>query len=158
MRANRLHGEHGLDAAESRPVWTSTTLDDPIRFEDLDATIESLALDQGMDLDARIPFVVEGTFEDLRWHVIDGSRLVAGGKSNADHQAASVQLRRDRVEGSLVGFFSEHDQGVFTHMGSETHVHCVLEDPIASGHVDHVVIAAGARVRFPVVAPPEGGW
>ena len=34
-------------------------------------------------------------------------------------------------------------------MGAKTHVHCVLEQPLATGHVDHVDIPAGTTVKFP---------
>jgi acetolactate decarboxylase len=80
----------------------------------------------------------------------NGSRLAAGGASHQDHMGAAVKATRDRAAATtLVGFFSQGDQGVFTHMGSKTHIHCVLEEPLATGHVDRVVIPAGASVKFP---------
>jgi acetolactate decarboxylase len=132
------------------PSWRSVTTHAPIRFEQLDDEIASLAVSAGMSLDERFPFLVEGEFEDLQWHVIDGSRLTAGGTSHQDHLEAAVKMRRDQVPATLVGFYSENDQGVFTHMGSRTHIHCVVDEPVVTGHVDHVVISAGAIVRFPV--------
>lgn len=97
----------------------------------------------------RYPFVLEGEFEDLQWHVIDASRLTGGASSHEDHQAAAIKSSRERASATLVGFYSEHDQGVFTHMGSNTHIHCVLDEPLATGHVDHVTIPAGTKVKFP---------
>lgn len=55
----------------------------------------------------------------------------------------------DRASATLVGFYSESDQGVFTHMGSKTHIHCALDEPLYTGHVDHVTIPAGTTLRFP---------
>jgi len=142
-----------LVAAEV-PVWRALTTDEPIRFETLDEAIERLATTAGMDLDARFPFLIEGDFEELEWHVIDGTRLAPGAASHQDHLAAAVKASRAEASGTLIGFYSRHDQGVFTHMGSKTHVHCVLDGPPASGHVGHVLVPAGATVRFP--AMPAG--
>lgn len=132
------------------PRWRDVMTEAPIPFDRLDDRIGDLAATAGMDLDRRIPFLLEGEFEDLRWHVIDGRRLTGGGTSHEDHLAAAVQESRERATATLVGFYSRSDQGVFTHRGSTTHLHCVLERPLAAGHVDHVVIPAGTIVRFPV--------
>jgi acetolactate decarboxylase len=137
-----------LLVATEVPDWVSVTTDRAIRFDDLDERIASLAAAAGWTPKDRFPFLLEGTFEKLRWHVIDGRRLAAGG-SHQDHQSAAVQAGRERARATLVGFYSDHDQGVFTHMGSRTHIHCVVHEPVASGHVDHIEIPAGITLRFP---------
>jgi hypothetical protein len=129
-------------------AWQDVTITETIAFEDIDARVAQLATAAGLDTSRRIPFLVEGELHDLRWHVIDGSRLPAGPSSHAAHQAAGVRSERATTQATLIGFHSESDQGVFTHMGSTTHVHCVLEAPLASGHVDHVTIPSGATIRF----------
>jgi acetolactate decarboxylase len=129
--------------------WRSVRIEEPIPFEALDAAIAELAVAAGLDAGARFPFLLEGEFEELEWHVIDGRRLEGVDSSHEAHKAAAVSTRQSKVEATLVGFYSPRDQGVFTHMGSTTHVHCVTEDPPASGHVDHVVIPAGATIRLP---------
>lgn len=131
------------------PAWQSVSIENSIRFEELDDAIANLAASAGMDLDQRFPFLLEGDFEDLQWHVIDGNRLAAGGTSHQDHLAASTQARLDQASATLVGFYSAGDQGVFTHMGSKTHIHCVLEEPLTTGHVDHVTIPVGTTIKFP---------
>ena len=138
-----------LLVAAAVPAWISVVTDRAIRFEELDDEIAKLAVAAGMSLEDRFPFLMEGTFEDLQWHVIDGRRLSGGGSSHQDHLAAAAKARRDRATATLVGFYSESDQGVFTHMGSKTHMHCVLDEPLSAGHVDHVDIPAGITVKFP---------
>ncbi len=137
------------------PAWRSVAIKRAIGFEDIDEEIAKLATEAGINLAARFPFLLEGDFEDLEWHVVDGRRLAAEGTSHQDHQSAAVNGRRDRVSAILVGFYSQSDQGVFTHMGSRTHIHCVLDKPLVTGHVDHVVIPAGTTVQFPVVGSFE---
>ena len=132
------------------PAWRSVRIAAPIRFDELDAAIAGLAAAAGVNTEKRFPFLIEGVLEDLQWHVIDGSRLSSGETSHEDHRAAGVTSRIDRGSATLVGFYSRDDQGVFTHMGSATHIHCVVDEPVATGHVDHVVIPAGTTVKFPV--------
>lgn len=138
-----------LLVAAKVPAWRSYTTESPIRFEELDEEIAKLAAAAGMSLDERFPFLLRGHFEDLQWHVIDGRRLTGGGTSHQDHLAAAAKMRLDRTRATLVGFYSQSDQGVFTHMGSTTHIHCVIDDPLSTGHVDHVTIPTGTRIEFP---------
>jgi acetolactate decarboxylase len=132
------------------PSWQSVVIDRAIRFEELDDEIVRLATAAGTNRSGRFPLLLEGTFENLKWHVIDGRRLTGGGSSHQDHLAAAVNAERHRATAILLGFYSETDQGVFTHMGSRTHMHCVLDAPLSMGHVDHVDIPAGVTVKFPV--------
>ncbi|TPW17183.1 MAG: hypothetical protein FD129_475 [bacterium] len=132
------------------PAWRAVRIDTSIVFEAMNDRIMALAAAAGMDVDTRFPFRLTGEFEDLEWHVVDGRLLKAGGTSHEDHLAASTRKSMARATGSLIGFYSNHDERVFTHMGSYTHVHCALDRPLASGHVDHVTIPAGALIWFPV--------
>jgi acetolactate decarboxylase len=130
------------------PAWTSFPVAEPIALDRLGVEIARLAGAAGWPSDARVPFLVEGDVEDLRWHVIDGRRLPSGPATHADHLEAAQRFHEPRARATLVGFYSDHDQGVFTHHGETTHVHCVLPDR-RSGHVDAVVIPKGAVVRVP---------
>jgi acetolactate decarboxylase len=133
------------------PDWRGVVTDRAIRFEELDQEIAKIAAAAGMNLDERFPFLMEGNVVDLQWHVIDGRRLTAGGASHQDHLAAAAKVRLDRGWATLVGFYSETDQGIFTHMGSKTHIHCALDEPVSTGHVDHVTIPVGTTIKFPEV-------
>ncbi len=130
-------------------TWRPFTVESPIRFENLDDEVAKLATAAGMDLSSRFPFMIEGELEDLRWHVIDGSRLPAGDTSHEDHLRAAIVLSREHTAATLIGFYSKRDHGVFTHRDSNTHLHCLVESPISSGHVDHVIIPAGTTILFP---------
>jgi alpha-acetolactate decarboxylase len=131
------------------PAWHVIVTERPIQFEELDEEISKVATAAGMNLDERFPFLMEGTFDDLQWHVIDGRRLTAGAASHREHLAAAVKTRVDRATAILLGFYSESDEGVFTHMGSKTHIHCALDEPLSTGHVDHVNIPVGTSIKFP---------
>ncbi len=143
-----------LLVSASVPAWRSVTTKQAIDFKDIDAAIGNLAMAAGMNLDLRFPFLLEGEFTDLHWHVIDGRRLPKNAKSHKDHLAAAVQEKLKQATAVLIGFYSKTDQGVFTHMGSHTHIHCVIEKPLSTGHVDHVVVPAGTTIKFPVLNKP----
>ena len=147
--ATRSDAQATLLVAARVDRWTTRVTEQEIAFDELDAAIERLAAEAGLDTGKRIPFLLEGTFRDLRWHVIDGSRLPAGPSTHEAHAAAGVRMQRDEAPATLVGFWSASDQGVFTHRGSRTHVHGVVGDPPSAGHVDHVGIPAGTVVKLP---------
>lgn len=85
---------------------------------------------------------------ELEPHVLAGKP--AGEASAQDHKKGATELRLRQATGTLVGFYSSKDEGVITHAGSKTHVHCVVSEPQGAGHVDHVIVQAGATIKFPM--------
>ena len=136
--------------------WLEVPIMDAIAPESFDERIKSLSSAAGVSTDGPFPFLIVGPAVALRWHVIDGRRLLPGSSSHADHLRAGVQHARDRADVTLIGFFSDAHQGVFTHRGSSTHVHCVLDSPPSSGHVDQVTVLPGATLFLPT-SPESAG-
>jgi len=133
-----------VEGWEAREMATGTDLGG------LGDVVRSAAADAGFALDQPIPFRVRGALEGLSYHVIDGSKLPPGPSSHDAHQSAGVRIEQSAVEGTLVGVWATGAAGVFTHMGSTTHVHVVIDEPRGSGHVDGVQVAAGATLELPV--------
>ncbi|WP_437670250.1 acetolactate decarboxylase [Sorangium sp. So ce131] len=130
------------------PRWQEATLDADVPDAQLDARIEALLRERGLDAEGAVPVQIQGSFRELSWHVIDGRKLAPGG-GHADHVRASVRGTFPAAEGTLVGFFSKQHHGIFTHMGSNTHFHVVLPERPLTGHVDGVTVVGGARVLLP---------
>lgn len=137
-----------LLALSEVPSWIEISLAEEIPLEGLDAAIRTMATRAGLNPSRPFAFVVRGTLGGLRFHTIDGARMRAGGGASA-HSEAAVRQERDACEATLVGFYSEGHEGVFTHRGSRTHVHVIAADPPESGHVDDVTIRPGAVLRLP---------
>jgi hypothetical protein len=138
--------------------WSDHRLPGPVPAGELDAAVERIAREAGVPADQPFPFLIEGALVDLHWHVIDGSRMTAGSRtagSHAQHLESAEKFSARRARGTLVGFFSKRHHGVFTHMGSNTHMHVVLPDRRASGHVDRVALPAGTVIRLPQVLSPR---
>lgn len=139
------------------PAWVEVETERPLGLDELDAELPRLAERAGLG-PGRFPFRVDGGVEDLAWHVIDGSRLPAGSSSHEEHRSAAVRGNEAATVATVVGFWSPDDQGVFTHMGSRAHLHCVLRGPDGEArlgaHVDGITLPAGSRLRFPAPRPP----
>ncbi len=135
-------------------AWRPVKLEQATDFANLDVALGDLALRAGLPADLPFPFLIRGEVEDLRWHVIDGSKLQGGGGPHQEHMATAVKGTLPRTEALLIGFHSTAHHGVFTHMGSSTHIHCVVEEPFVAGHVDHVILPAGTVVGIPLAAAP----
>lgn len=130
------------------------TLEEDVPLAMLADRIEALAQARGVDVSRPVPFTLEGPLQDLAWHVVDGRKLQSGPSSHQAHAAAGVQGQRASTTGVLVGFYSSQHHGIFTHHDSDTHVHVVLAEENASGHVDGVTVGRGARLRLPAPSAP----
>ena len=134
-------------------AWRLLTTDDTIPFDQLDAEIAALATKAGMDVNGRFPFVLEGRVRELEWHVLTGVPPAGASEDHEAHAQNAAEFRLPTAQATLVGFYSTQDEGVFTHMGSKTHVHVVAGTPPGTGHVDHVIVLPGATVKFPLKVP-----
>lgn len=132
------------------PAWRLAKTEVPIPFDDLDDAIAALATKAGMDVNNRFPFVLEGHVRELEWHVLAGPPPEGASEDHQGHLENAAAFRLPSAQATLVGFYSPNDEGVFTHMGSKTHLHVVAGTPPGTGHVDHVIVVPGATVKFPL--------
>jgi acetolactate decarboxylase len=130
-------------------AWDGFVVEAEIAWEDFEATLRQWVERLGWDTQQRLPFQIIGRFPELQWHVIDGSRLQGGGGSHEQHLQAASRLQAQNAAARIVGFYSLQDQGVFTHRDAISHLHCLTSEPQQMGHVDRMVVPAGARVLFP---------
>jgi alpha-acetolactate decarboxylase len=133
----------------SVPAWKAVTLDEDVPFDSLDKAVETLAQNQNLDINEAFPVVIEGAFANLSAHVIDGRKISADAHSHQEHMRTALRTELAAATGTLVGFFSKHHHGVFTHMGSNTHFHVVLPGEKITGHVDQVLIRRGSTLKLP---------
>ncbi len=130
--------------------WVVIPMPETISLEKLGDFVESEAAQRGLDTKAALPFQIVGTVEQLQWHVIDGSRLSeARSSGHQSHLESSVRGALSNAPAELVGFYSKHHQGVFTHHASTTHVHIIDRENHRTGHVDSAVVSKGAVLKLP---------
>jgi len=131
------------------PTWTSLPVPNDIGGSALDQQIENLAKAAGADTEQAFPVLIEGDLINLHWHVIDGRRAAPGPSSHEQHMQMAARGEALTAHATLLGFFSKHHQGVFTHHGENTHFHFVDQEKRLTGHVDAVGIKAGAIFKVP---------
>ena len=130
--------------------WRAMRVTQPISLAAMGDTLASRASQFGLPAEGPFPFLIEGGADSVRWHVADGSKLPPGPSSHEAHTSAAVRGVRDTDTVTLLGFYSDHHQGVFTHHDSPVHVHAYFPKDALVGHVDGVVIRSGATIKFPV--------
>lgn len=130
------------------PSWKSVPIGAAIAADELDQRLEVLARANGMDVEKAFPLVIDGGQFDVDWHVLDGDKGAPGG-SHADHMRDAVTGQLVGAQATVVGFFSKHHAGVFTHRGQRTHFHVLTADRKVMGHVDRLAVRAGATLRLP---------
>lgn len=132
--------------------WKPIKLNGPLSSETLDAALEKLAIENGAGA-APTAFLIEGRFPQLTLAIADGRRLPSGPGSEAAIQQANYleqEVDSGGVEGTLVGFYTPAADGQFTHAGARTHVHAVIPDRRATGHVEAFTVSPGATLWLPV--------
>lgn len=129
--------------------WNSKQLSVQINSEeDLQKLIENQAKKLGYDLERPFVFRVKGNFEKVDYHII--SKPLTEIEHNHDlHHQAKKHFNLQQVEGELIGFYSRHHEGVFTHKGSFIHTHFVNNERSHAGHLENVVIQGRVEILLP---------
>ena len=131
--------------------WQEVELTASIAFKDLDAEIERLAREAGIDTDKPFPFRLEGKMDELQWHVIDGSKIPEGAQGHEAHIATAVRGDLNGQAAQILGFFSKHHHAVFTHHDTNTHAHVLAQEPEVVGHVDFLRVPSGTTLYLPLL-------
>jgi acetolactate decarboxylase len=160
----RIRVERGAPTAERATLLVATTVtswrDVPLSVDidqpELDDHLEALARSHGVDVEEPFPFLIEGGVGEVSWHVLDGRKVATTGGHEDHRKGATTGTIRD-VPAVLVGFFSKHHQGLFTHMGQHSHLHALTNDHRVMGHADQVSIRKGAILKLPRVPEGRGG-
>jgi hypothetical protein len=141
-----------LLVAATVPAWKSVPISAPLGGAELDGRLEALAREHGLDIDKPFPLLIEGSLVDAEWHVLDGG-MKAGESSHAEHMRNAVTGKLVATPATVVGFFSKHDEGIFTHVGQRTHFHVMTADQTIMGHVDRLAVRAGGTLKLPARVP-----
>lgn len=119
--------------------------------KDLEQFLEESATRMGLDSNTPFPFLVQGKFKNVSFHV------VRTGKPGTNAHDNSVGFTEREVSGQIVGFFSKHDQGVFTHHDSFVHMHLDAEARSLSGHVESLEFDPLAKGVLFLPSPNQAG-
>lgn len=112
----------------------------------------------GLDTEQPFPFLVDGAFSAITWHVVTGkaSNPSSGTGGHTNKHAGMKVFEQSGVAGRLVAFYSSSRfEGVVSHPGERFHVHYVDTAREASGHVDAYRVDGGATLRLPANSPDQ---
>lgn len=113
----------------------------------LERFVATAAAARGFAPDRPFPFAARVTVRAVAFHVVD--KTDAAPHSMEKHDAIKVRFTLEDAPVRLVGFHSDRHHGVFTHHGTNVHVHLVTEDGRRSGHLDSVRLAPGGTLLLP---------
>lgn len=130
--------------------WVVVDLEESILDEySLQTIIESEAQKLGIDVTQAFPFWVKGSFDTIVYHIMAKPKDQVAHNPEL-HKKAKVRFELENVSGELIGFYSQHHEGVFTHKGSYIHTHFVDATKKHAGHLEHVISKAEIKLMLPV--------
>jgi acetolactate decarboxylase len=114
--------------------WQTSPLPDTVKNI---KSLEEYLIDQVDNRTDPFPFKLRGTIDSAIIHV---QNLPPGTKVSSPREAHQGQTnyRLGSQEVSIVGFYSQKHQGIFTHHDSYLHLHLITEDESQMGHLDRV--------------------
>lgn len=114
--------------------WEEHTLPDSVTNI---ATLEAHLNDITKNHSHPFAFKLMGTMPEAVIHIVNkpkGKKV----KSKKDAHKGLTQYPLEKVEATIIGFFSTEHQTIFTHHDSYTHMHLITKDLTKMGHLDEV--------------------
>lgn len=133
----------------SVPEWQAAPVTRSLNnLQDIEQYVAEQATTHGLDTSAPFPFRLEGVADTMTYHIIFKDNAAPHNKHQ--HHKSKVKFPLTNQAVNILGFWVDEARvGKLTHPGKRTHLHMVLPDNSASGHVDAVVLAAGSTVYLP---------
>lgn len=129
--------------------WLDVTVPQDMNFSEMNTFIIDQAQSNTINTSEPFPFLLEGNFYDLDWHVINGLKSSEGG-----HKKGGIfkkeREHRNKTTGTVIGFYSAASQGVYTHPGESWHLHIVFEKEEKAGHIDAISVRQGTLLQLPI--------
>jgi len=114
----------------------------------LEVFLLQTAQQKGIDTAEPFPFLLIGTTAFVDWHVIDWAEGDTV-HTHERHKASGLQGRLERQAVELLGFYSDRHQGIFTHRGSNMHLHVKTAGGDFAGHVDDLELHGETSLFLP---------
>lgn len=111
----------------------------------LQTLVEEQAEAAGQSLDKPFAFTLVGKAERIVYHVMNRP-VNEVGHSPALHKKSKQFYSMSQEDVLLLGFYSRHHQGVFTHHDAYIHVHVINGARTKMGHLDEITTVPSALV------------
>jgi acetolactate decarboxylase len=115
---------------------------------DLEDFIGKAASKERLDIREPFPFLLKGRPKTVDYHIVN--KTDPAPHTPADHEKVKVKARLTDAPMTIIGFWSKSHHGIFTHHGTNVHMHLVTDDKQVAGHVDALDPASGMVLSIPV--------
>ena len=140
-----------LLATSQVKAWEITKLHNALSKEQLFQTIIEKAKQHGIDTNVPFPFLLEGNFDKLILHVINGQNSEFKGHGGKEKLFKQAKEERDNQEATVIGFYSADNQDVYTHPGESWHLHAVIRNENIGAHVDGISTSKNVNLKLPLI-------
>ncbi len=130
--------------------WQAVKIHVALSKEELFKAILEKAKGHGFNADMPFPFLLEGNFNKLKIHVINGLNPKFGGHGGKEKLFHQAREERNNQKATIVGFYSAETQGVYTHPGESWHLHAVIKEENIGAHVDGISTNANITLKLPL--------
>jgi acetolactate decarboxylase len=129
--------------------WKSITSKDAISEQSISSQVQAHARANGLTTDKPFVFLVKGKAKSIRFHVLNKTDDLPPDGTSQQHEKAKVAFTLSEQPIEILGFYSEHHQGVFTHHDSFVHLHFRTPDNKLAGHVEALEIEPESTLFLP---------
>lgn len=117
---------------------------------ELESLVEEIAVKQGLNIEKPFPFMVRGKMDFLKWHVINWPEEDMA-HTHEKHKESGLNAAENKIEVTILGFYSRHHQGIYTHRTSHMHLHVLSDDLTLAGHLDQLIPGNDFKIFLPSV-------
>ncbi len=136
------------------PQWLRIKIPNSLSIDQLYSFILQQGKKHGLDINNPFPFLLEGNFDNLLIHVVNGLNKKLTAYKNKVHVFKKIRDKRDNQKGLVVGFYSANIKGVYTHPNKSWHLHIVIKAENIAAHVDNISVQKNTILKLPVISKP----
>ena len=144
VEEDSVYSKHEYSGAAALLVYTNVSewnefpIDQKMSMKELEEELGRISLAEG--LSQPFPFLIKTSEGLVQGHVVAGSH-------DAHDSGYKMQSQDQSIE--ILGFYSDHHQGVFTHHSSSVHMHFKDVPPTFNAHVDELELKGKSVILLP---------
>lgn len=119
-------------------------------YTQLESYLPRIARQKGININKPFPFLIEGKASSLNWHVIDWKKGNTE-HTHEKHQKSGAKGMIKDAPSTILGFYSQKHQRIWTHHSTYLHMHALLPKENLSVHIDDVTIKRGTSLKIPKI-------
>lgn len=116
--------------------------------QELEKYVVKVAHQEGIDKMVAFPFLIEGLTSSISWHVVNWSKEDTV-HTHEKHIKSGAYASSLGEKVTVLGFYSNHHHGIFTHHSSNTHLHVLNDNKTIMGHLDDFILGEKMVLKLP---------